>query len=226
MRYIFSIFIFSFFFFSCDKKTENTTTSSTEVTPPPTALPGTDGVSKSTVILDETGKPIVVEKPKYALSSMIGPAPKSKIDPVPPKVYLPQPKTEQEQKVVRVLTTNNWVVQTLIRVNDKPANVQNQGAWFKFKPDGTYDYGFFTEKIGSGAWSFDGQNALLNIDSELLGDDREWEIKMSKEEDLMIWVGTEKYHTNDTQMRLYNFIQIPRNRTEMGLKEKNGVAEQ
>jgi len=227
MRYIFPILALFLLVSSCGKDTEETTSQNDGMTPPPSALPGSDGLSKSTVVLDQvTGEPTVVEKPLYAISSMIGPSPKSKIDPIGPKIYLPQPQTPQEERVVNVLSKNYWVVQTLVRVNDKPANIQNQGAWFQFRPDGTYDYGYFKEKVGSGAWTFDGKEALLHMDSELMTDDREWSIKMSKDEDLMIWVGNEKYHTNDIQMRLYNFIQIPRNRSEMGLKEKNGIAEQ
>ena len=224
MRYFFSVLLLSFFIVSCGQEENGTSEPETDVTQPPPALPGTDGVAETKVLIDETtGKPVLAEKPVNALSTMIGLSPKSKTDPIPPKYTAPQPQTAQEQRVVQVLTSNHWVVQTLIRINEKSANVQNQGAWFQFRPDGTYDYGFFTKKIGSGAWSFDGQNALLHLDSELLGDDREWSIKIGKEEDLMIWVGTERYTTTDIQMRLYNFIQIPRDRGEMGLEEKNGV---
>lgn len=197
-----------------------------DVTAQPPALPGTDGVTQTKVVIDETtGEPTLAEKPIYPLSSAIGPDPVQKIDPVEPVIVQPQPRTPQESRVNRVLTNNFWVVQTLIRIKDRPANTQNQGAWFQFKGDGTYDYGFFDKKIASGGWSFDGQTATLSLDSELIGDDREWEVKIGNEEDIMIWVGTERYRTNDTQMRLYNFLFKPKNRSEMGLKEKNGTVE-
>lgn len=228
MKYLFSIIAFCLCLVACqdDTSSDNSATSNGDVTAPPSMVPGSEGISEQKVVIDElTGEPTIAEKPVNALSTMIGPQPISKIDPITPVVEMPQATTDQVARVIRVLVKDYWVVQTLVRINDALANNQNQGAWFDFKPDGSYDYGFFQKKIGTGAWRFDGQTANLLLDSPLEGDDREWNIKMGKDEDLMIWVGTERFHTNDIQLRLYNFMFIPKNRSEIGLKEKNGVVE-
>lgn len=229
MKYFLPLILILLAFSACndDAATSTSAEPGTDVTAPPSVVPGDDGISETTMVLDETtGEPVLAEKPVNAISTMIGPNPVKKLDPVTPRNELPVARTPQEEKVIKTLVNNYWVIKTLIRIKDKPANFQNQGAWFKFKLNGTYDYGFFEEKIGRGAWSVDGQKALLKMDSELLGDDREWEFKMGNDGDVMIWVGTETYHTNDIQMRLFNFNSIPKNRTEMGLDEKNGRNEQ
>ena len=112
--------------------------------------------------------------------------------------------------------SNYWVVWALVKMGDPAANPQNQGTWFKFKEDGSYDYGYFEKKIGSGAWSFDGQKAILFLDSEQIGDDREWSIKIGSGEEVMIWVGTTRFATTNVQAKLQNYLFIPKNKDEMG----------
>ncbi|MFQ5448132.1 MAG: hypothetical protein ACE5FF_14505, partial [Saprospiraceae bacterium] len=125
--------------------------------------------------------------------------------------------TPQSQRIVHALTTDYWVIWALSRIGRK-ANKPHQGTWFKFNPDGSYEYGHFERHIGKGAWSwhYQGEKAYLLLDSEILGDDREWSFLMGRDEDVMIWVGTERYHTNDIQCKLQKLMFIPKNRGEMG----------
>lgn len=171
------------------------------------------------VVDKATGQPVLGSKPVNALSTAIGENPFSKKDIMEPRPNTPNPVTAQETRVVRVLTTELWAVWALVRIKDKEANRTNQGAWFKFNPDGSYEYGFWDKKIGKGAWSFDGTTANLLLDSELQGDDREWRIQMGTDEDVMVWVGTERFHTTDTQLKLQRFANVPKTRLELGVAE-------
>ncbi len=200
---------------------KNNTTSQSSIPAPPADLTtDNDGITEKTSYLDATtGEMLEVERPIQSLSTAIADNPSMKKDSNVPAPTAPQPKTPQESRVIRVLTNNYWIVNALIRINDKPAYRQNQGAWFKFRPDGTYEYGYFENKIATGAWTFDGKNAILFLDSELVGDDREWSIKIGNDEDIMIWVGTDRFHTTGIQARLQNFLFIPKNRKEIGLPD-------
>ncbi|MCB0522159.1 MAG: hypothetical protein H6577_14115 [Lewinellaceae bacterium] len=202
-----------------DSKTNSGTATATPAPPADLTTDG-DGITEKTTFIDPvSGSPVEGERPVQALSTAIAPEPTTTKDTKVPTPVEPQPKTPQESRVVRVLTTNYWIVTALIKINDKPANRQNQGAWFKFHPDGSYEYGYFENKIGTGAWTFDGKSAILSMDSALLGDDREWSIKIGSDEDIMIWVGTERYLTTGTQARLQNYLFIPKNRKEIGLPD-------
>ncbi len=178
-------------------------------------------IYESKLVFDSlTGSTHEAQRPLDALSTAIRPSnPITVIDKVKPAPQAPQPVSDQQKRIVRVLTTNYWVVFALDRINRRESNRINQGAWFKFNPDGTYQYGQFERTIGSGAWSWEyrGDKAYLLLDSELLGDDREWQFLIGKDEDVMVWVGTPRYHTTDIQLKLQNLIQPPRNRQEMGL---------
>lgn len=204
----------------CKEEKKAATTDSLS-TPAPSNLPaGAPETTVPTTVIDPvTGQAVTVGKPIAALSTAISPNPSMTVDPVPIKIVAPDPKTPQESRVVRVLTTNYWSVWALSRIGDKPANRQNQGAWFKFNPDGTYQYGFFEKPIAKGAWTFDASTAKLHLDSELVGDDREWEIKIGNDEDVMVWVGTERYVTTSIQLKLISLLFIPKKRSELGLED-------
>ena len=190
------------------------------VTAQPQEMPGSDGIMEPTTVLDEaTGKAKIAYRPVNPLSTAIGDSPIKKMDAMKPRATPPKAVTAQEQRVVRVLTTELWAVWALVRIKDQPANRQNQGAWFKFNPDGTYEYGFWDEPIGSGAWFFDGSTANLHLDSELQGDDREWRLQMGQDEDVMVWIGTDRFHTTDIQLKLERFANVPKTRAELGVTE-------
>ena len=190
-----------------------------------TAQPATDALSRiyetKTMVDTITGEAYEVQRPVDPLSTAISSQPVSIPDAVKPKAVPPIAVTPQQQRIVRVLTKNYWIVWALHKIGHKGLNRINQGAWFKFNPDGTYQYGQFDKVIGNGAWSWEyrGDKAYLLLDSEMVGDDREWSFLLGSDEDVMVWVGTERYHTTDTQCKLQNLIQAPRNRQEMGFQD-------
>lgn len=132
----------------------------------------------------------------------------------------PNPTTPQESRIIRVLTTNYWIINAYVKIGDKEANRANQGKWYQFKDDGTYIVGQFSDTIGEGVWSFGytelaGQIRLKSKNKE----ESLWNIQIGNDESIMIWVGTEEFMTTNIQMRLENLIFIPKNRKEMGLPE-------
>ncbi|MBI1225875.1 MAG: hypothetical protein GC192_11620 [Bacteroidetes bacterium] len=177
-----------------------------------------DGILETVQVVDTmTGNFHYGKRPIAALSTAIGANPVIKMDAKKPVPVTPSPTTPQQERIVKVLTSNYWVVQGLVRIRDKEASRTNPGAWFKFMPDGSYDYGYMQNKIGTGAWSIDGKLGTLLLDSPLYGDDREWKLQIAKTEDVMVWVGTLKYNTTSINLKLLNLLFIPKNRKEIGL---------
>ena len=217
MKYLITAIFFITFYSSCIKPTQNDPNA---VTAPPTQQPSSEGITVTTTVIDTlTGRPVLAEKPICALSTAISETPKKIIDPVPPILTPPDPKTGQEQRVVKILTTDVWVVWSLIRIK-KPEDTRiNQGAWYKFNIDGTYEYGYWDKSISTGTWYFDGPKALLNLDSKLKGDDRQWKLQIGNSEEVMVWVGTEHFATNDISLKIERFVNVPKTRTELGVRE-------
>lgn len=211
--------VFGLLFAACQNDQTSTEIKTTKNPLPPSELPvDPDGIMETVQIVDTlTGNFHMAKKPIAALSSAIGDKPIVKIDPVKPVPTPPTPATPQQERIVKVLTSNYWIVQALVRIRDKPASRSNPGAWFKFNPDGSYEYGYMKEKIGVGAWKLDGTKATVHLDAPLVGDDREWAIQIAKTEDVMVWVGTERYTTTGTTLKLLNLLFTPRNRKEIGL---------
>ena len=218
MKFLITACFFSLIFATCQNKPQEDPSNTT--TAPPTQLPQTEGITTTTMVVDTmTGRPVMGEKPIQALSSAIGDNPKRIVDEIAPVLIPPNPTTAQEQRVHRVLTTELWAVWSLIRIKKVKETRANQGAWYKFSPDGTYEYGFWDEPISTGTWSFEGDKGLLNLDSKLKGDDRQWKVQMASSEDVMVWVGTERFHTTDISLKLERFANVPKTRAELGVTE-------
>lgn len=128
-------------------------------------------------------------------------------------------ETPQQEKVSRVLTTNYWVNTAYFKQSEKGANKANQGNWYQFNQDGTFTFGHFDKELAKGNWSYKdaGKVGQVHLQAEDTKYSGLWSIKIGKDEDLMIWVGTEQYRTNGVQQRLENLLFIPKNRKELGM---------
>ncbi len=218
-KILFLLLALGLLLFSCrDEKPIEQIGGSPELAPPTDLKPDEDGINTKVQVVDSlTGEVTIANKPVASLSAAIGPNPIIKEDPNKPVPVPPKPETPQQERIVRVLCSNYWVVQGLRRINDGDASRANPGAWFKFKPDGSYDYGYMQNKIGTGAWSIDGKAGTVHCDAPLIGDDREWKMQIAKSEDVMVWTGTERYHTPSITAKLINLLFIPKNRKEIGI---------
>jgi len=133
----------------------------------------------------------------------------------------PNPKTPLQTRAIRVFTTNYWIVNMYVKIKQPKLNRVNQGRWYKFNKDGTFEVGKFTKTISKGGWRFfyRGEDAVIALDAENPEEDGEWKVKIASDESIMIWVGTEQFGTNSVQQRLENLLFIPKNRKEMGLQD-------
>lgn len=219
MKKILPILAFGLFIFSCQNDNKETPASTNKPKDKSgITRPEDEGILQTIQIVDTlTGNFHYGKKPLASISSAISANPIIKMDSNKPTPTPPNPQTPQETRTVKVLTSNYWVVQALVRINDKEASRSNPGAWFKFKLDGSYEYGYMQNKIGVGAWTLDGKRATVLLDSPLYGDDREWKLQIAKTEDVMVWIGTDRYNTTSINMKLLNLLFIPKNRKEIGL---------
>ncbi|MCC6725983.1 MAG: hypothetical protein IT258_15870 [Saprospiraceae bacterium] len=218
-KFPFLLLAIGLFLFACkDEKPIDNIGEATNVAPPANLKPDEDGISTQVQVVDSlTGQVSMASKPVASLSAAIGANPIIKQDPNKPVPVPPKPQTPQQERIVRVLCSNYWIVQGLRRINDSEASRANPGAWFKFRPDGSYDYGYMKNTIGTGAWSIDGKAGTVHCDAPLVGDDREWKMQIAKSEDVMVWVGTDRYRTTSISAKLINLLFIPKNRKEIGI---------
>ena len=179
-----------------------------------------DGLFETVAVVDTlTGQVVRKQRALQALSTAVGPDPVIRMDPVKPSYNPPSAASDQQARVIRVLTDRYWSVWALVKINDPAANNLNKGVWFQFKPDGSYLYGQFGKQIGKGAWTFDAGQATLLMDAEHLGDDREWRIKIGNAEDDMLWLGTTRIANTNVQLKLKKYDTIPQSMEEMGYED-------
>ncbi len=131
----------------------------------------------------------------------------------------PNNQSEQSKQVLQHLTSNYWVITAWVERLDPELNRKNQGRYYKFNADGTFESGQWAKQTGSGTWTYNGRNGHLYLDSSVDGEDGEWRIQMSKDGSIMIWVGTERFNSTHIQTRLENLLFTPKNRQELGLKD-------
>lgn len=116
--------------------------------------------------------------------------------------------SEQTRNVLRILSTNFWMTEAYVKIRDKEANELNRGKWFKFEKDGRYTSGRWLESTGGGNWTFDPQNLLIHLDAQNDEEDQEYKVQISSDEQIMIWVGTERYAISGVQRKMVNYPQL------------------
>ncbi len=214
MKQLITLVILLAFFFSCkNDQSSNESQTNTDPGSAPTGI-----FEKHMAIDPVTGAPGEVYRPANAISSTLAANPIKEIDPVKPVVKRIVPTTPEEENDLKAFTNRYWVIWGLVRIG-RQVNKVNQGGYFKFNEDGTYEFGKFGEKICNGAWSFDAVNKTISLDSELLGDDREWTYTMQTGQQAMVWIGTPKYFLTDVQLKLDNYYNNPKTRAEAALPD-------
>jgi hypothetical protein len=116
----------------------------------------------------------------------------------------------QTQRLINALSTGYWAMEVYVKIQDRPADAANRGKWFNFNPDGTYTSGRWDKETGKGVWEYTAQEAKIWLDPE--GEDEpnmEFTLKMSSDESIMIWVGTERYNQNNIQIKMGNYLDLP-----------------
>ncbi|MEM1217380.1 MAG: hypothetical protein AAGH79_00635, partial [Bacteroidota bacterium] len=116
--------------------------------------------------------------------------------------------SEQTSNVLRILSTNFWITEAYVKIREPEAHSANRGIWYKFEKDGRYTSGRWLESSGSGTWTFDPQNLLLHIDSPNDEEDQEYKMQISSDEQIMIWIGTERYAISGVQRKMVNYTDL------------------
>ena len=116
--------------------------------------------------------------------------------------------SEQTSKVLRIMTTNFWITEAYVKIRDKEAHSLNKGKWFKFEMDGRYTSGRWLESTGNGTWTYDPQNLLIHLDDQNDEEDQEYKVQISSDEQIQIWVGTERFEISGVQRKMVNYPQL------------------
>lgn len=105
------------------------------------------------------------------------------------------------------LTAGIYHNNATVVIGQDPGSNPNVGVWLDFHDNGTYDYGRYEAKEGTGKWFYDHDNQLLELAP---GGDRkpsEWRV-MSRDDNLIL-VGTSKYGNNAQQQRFNRADGLP-----------------
>ena len=126
----------------------------------------------------------------------------------------------QSMRFVKAITNNLWYLNAYIRMSKPEAERkrlfnENKGRWFDFKPDGSFVSGFWEQETGGGKWKYDPQIPGMYLDHDDRRDE-EFEIKMSSDEQTMIWIGTQTFGESGVQARLENRLTPPPNPATAG----------
>ena len=123
------------------------------------------------------------------------------------------PISPQSIRVINALSTDYWEIEAYLRMalekeERQALNKENTGRWFKFSPDGNFVSGRYQEETGKGKWYYDPKVPSLYFDHHERRDE-EFTVKMSSEETVMIWVGTETFGENGIQAKVSNSTDLP-----------------
>lgn len=116
--------------------------------------------------------------------------------------------SEQTQRIVQALTTDYWYIEGWVQMNAPEASVQNRGRWFQFNTDGTYTSGRYNKTTGKGTWKYTPSLATIHMEADNFNETGEFTIKMATNNEVMIWVGTERYNQTGTQCKLERYVAL------------------
>ena len=123
------------------------------------------------------------------------------------------PISPQTTRVIAALSTDYWEIEAYLRMalekeERNALNKENTGRWFKFSPNGNFVSGKYQEETGKGKWFYDPKVPSLYFDHHERRDE-EFTVKMSSEETVMIWVGTQTFGENGIQAKIGNATNLP-----------------
>lgn len=110
---------------------------------------------------------------------------------------------------VQMLAEKYWVIKGYIQHGDKEAQQKNEGRWYKFNLDGTFDSGRWQEKTANGSWSFDEKTKIIHLDSSLDTEDSEWNTQITVSGNTMVIIGTKKYNQTHIQGKMVKQDSMP-----------------
>ncbi|MDQ3016268.1 MAG: hypothetical protein M3R25_06075 [Bacteroidota bacterium] len=91
----------------------------------------------------------------------------------------------------------------------KPSTEQPYaGQWIDLDPDGTYKAGTLQQQTHTGKWGYNDEMKVLQLQpNDSNYKPSEW--KVMHNDDMMVWVGTQSYNNNATQIQLVRSETLP-----------------
>lgn len=125
--------------------------------------------------------------------------------------YSAAPVPLEESPLVTTLTSDYWVFEFYVIPGDQQAGWANQGRWYDFNLDGTFESGHWEELTGNGSWRMETREGkqFIIIDSTVDEEDAEWEIKVGGDGQAMSWVGTENYKRSSHMLKAISLLTRP-----------------
>lgn len=114
---------------------------------------------------------------------------------------------EAGSRINAALVSQYWLVDGIYK--DTMANPQiYEGQWVKFEDNGTYTYGTFDVKRGSGIYNYQlDKDLLLMVDNDPTAKALEFEVQFQA--GFIVFYGTKSYDDNDIQMKMAGRPAIP-----------------
>ena len=105
-------------------------------------------------------------------------------------------------KSYSAIEANVWQYEFLFDAVSMTIPAPYDGNWVDFKPDLTYEYGFYNENLGSGRYHYSFETgAILMVDNDESKKPNEYDVKLSG--DSLVLVGKASFDSNIVQAKLY-----------------------
>jgi len=120
-------------------------------------------------------------------------------------------RKKEDPQPAAILVNQPWEYEFIFENKKMSEKGEHKGSWIDFKDDGTYVYGNYDEKKGTGTYhhSFN-KLRLLMVDDDPTKMPLHYETKFGST--MMILVGQRDYKTNGVQMKLLQVAEIPSNK--------------
>lgn len=108
---------------------------------------------------------------------------------------------------IQFYTNLMWHFDAAVVIKNPEKSKDYIGKWINFLPDNTIETGYYDGPVTKGKWALDEANDILTILEE--GESpsfSQWKIKTSSSSDaIMIWVGTNRFGQNNTQIKMQRY---------------------
>lgn len=101
-----------------------------------------------------------------------------------------------------VIANGIWVIEGYIAIGEDNAQKNNQGRWFNFTTEGSYERGRFGEKNGSGKWTYDEKANLLTLEDSDASQNMQFNANITPSGETIIIIGTNRYNQTHIQGKM------------------------
>ena len=141
--------------------------------------------------------------------------PKIESEPIPITPNTEAPILKQETPLTayaqQFYTNTYWHFEAAVVIKNPEKSKAYTGKWIKFNADNTLESGFYDGKVNTGNWVIDeGKNVITIVENGQQAEYSEWRVKTSSSSDaIMIWIGTNRFNQNNTQIKLIRYHDKP-----------------